>query len=550
MAAQASEAVTHISQEIGALPKDQVAPELSGFLNAGYLSRIIAIEGVDSALQYTGAVEGAIGKVEEPEDRSTLGTEAAMSVANFLRTAKVFDRLGSFSEGVALVEQHIRFAELIESPAGRVTQLVSAADGALHLASHYNLPGTTYPLGLHAADCIDKAVAAAETMNDDPVTQASSLHHTAKAAARSVLLTANFVGDPSSETVVESEHQELTARLVARPVPIFEKALTAASTIGDRPRRLQKQGNIANSMAQSAAIVREVDPELSEELLNMAVAEIDDILAEYGTDPTRGAYVLVKLGSDLSRMIDESYKSPDQSSEQQRLIGKMVEVFKATDEYVQRATSPSGESDQYKGTDFSQAPLEAAERLLDVDFEHAKELYVVAYNLADARDRQIPSLGKRARVMNALQVQVQKQRTLKGAFELAALGYQSERSHLPVGEVSEDMRKIALYGLLYDRPAIEDDDERVALDKIDLSLVEFTLTTAGKVEGHDVSGSLLRRLTEFGRHLADPVLQERVTEQVETLRRRHEEARRPVGRIARIAYDNWPTDPDGPKIVD
>jgi hypothetical protein len=145
--------------------------------------------------------------------------------------------------------------------------------------------------------------------------------------------------------------------------------------------------------------------------------------------------------------------------------------------------------------------------------------------------------------MNALQVQAQKQSTLKGAFELAALGYQTERSHLPVGEVSEDMRKIALYGLLYDRPATEDDDERVALDKIDLSFVEFTITTAGKVEGHDVSGSLLRRLTEFGRHLADPVLQERVTEQVETLRKKHEEARRPVGRIARIAFDNWPDDP-------
>jgi hypothetical protein len=281
----------------------------------------------------------------------------------------------------------------------------------------------------------------------------------------------------------------------------------------------------------------------------MAVAEIDDILAEYDTDPTRAAYVLIKLGSDLSRTIDESYKSPGQSSNQQRLIGKMVEVFKATDEYVQRATSPSGESEQYRGTDFSPKTVEVAERLIDVDFEHAKELYVVAYNLAAARDRQLPHQNAKTKVMDALQVQATKQRTMQGAFELAALGYQSERSHLPVGEVSEAMQKMVLYGLLYDRPETEEDDERVALDKIDLSLVEFTITTTGKVDGYDVSGSLLRLLTEFGQHLADEVLQERVTEQVEALRAKQEEARRPVGRIARIAYDNWPTDPDGPKIV-
>jgi len=138
---------------------------------------------------------------------------------------------------------------------------------------------------------------------------------------------------------------------------------------------------------------------------------------------------------------------------------------------------------------------------------------------------------------------------MQAAFELSVLGYQLERFRLPEGEVSDAMKHIALYGALRNDPESREEDPGTPLDQIDRAFVEFTITTANEMRDNDINSTWFKRLVAFGHHLADPTLQRRVTEVVQSLQTRLEEKRRPAGRIARIAYENWQDDPDGPKIV-
>lgn len=531
MAQGGPEAVDHIVQEVDGLSSDQVVDEFSDFLNRDTLTRIVAAEGVAQALKYTGAVERAIGKVDAPNDRTALGTEAFQSVGQILFDPKF--KANSFGSALGLLEQNGRYAELIDNPKERATMLSYAADTAFHLSKSYEVEQETLSLGQHAITYLDRAAESALAIDNDPSSEVSSLRYTAEVSTRSSGLISNL-------SLSDGEQQQLITDLLAQPAPIYNKALAAASVIPERESRLEEQGLIAISMAKFATNVSGVSPELSEQLVNMAAAEIDDILAEFDTDRSGAAHNLVDIGEALSETIEKHYASPDQDDVlRQRLVGKMLDVFKAIGRYVEEASDPSLEENEYQGDDFASNVTSAAEKLLSSDFAIAKELFSISFSLAVEQTKS--GFGDEPyasnEVLRAIQDGAKEQTALRPAFELLSLGYQLERNRLPDGQASSIMQRNALRGLR-DLPE-EPVDQDVAVEEIDPQFAEFCILTA--LTDTNARNGWIKPLQVLGRHVEDPDLEQRIRGQLDTLEARQAERQRPKGKIAMIAEANWPS---------
>lgn len=527
-----AEAIDQITHEIETLAPDQLVPELTSFLNEGHMSRIIATDGIGLTLKCMRAVEQSIPKVDDPEARTLLGTEAVRSARGVLLSPRF--EPDSFESAATLLEQSGRYALLIEDST-RVDELSYVAEGAVYLSQSYSSEQETYRLGLLAASYIDRAVETAKRNVSLP-SEVSGLRCAARVAARTAALALRL-------SPHEPEQQQLAVGLIERPIRIYDEALAAAKTIAWREPRLDEQARIANAMASSTVDLAKVSPDAAEQLFSMAVAEVGDILAEYDSNNEGAAYTLTALGGLLAETVATKYRASQDSTMRQQLIDNArqllihdaVEAFQSASNYVELATDASPEDNEYRSTDFSRGATRAAQLLLDTDFASSKRLFRVGFELAVAHDKSHETKGMEYGVLREIETHADRVQNLQMCFELYSLRHQLEKEVLPKDQVTDPMKRSALDFL---GGISEDFHDEIDLSENDSPLVEFIVKTAMTDDGSRVSWT--RPLSRLSQAVADPLVKQRLNEQVEILRVRDQESKRPNGKLARIANEHWP----------
>jgi hypothetical protein len=222
----------------------------------------------------------------------------------------------------------------------------------------------------------------------------------------------------------------------------------------------------------------------------------------------------------------------------------MVELFRASQMYRQEAAQSSRDKDHlFDSLNFSSSAMEAADRLLDTDPETAKELIEMAFDLAVTRDSvERGETHEASKVIEQIRQTAAGQDTVQSAVELFSMAYQlGRRPHSPDSRLSneEDLKYTAFRLMWYLENA---PDEAVAIEEIDRKLIDFTIRVAvsdGKAKEPNYPRFQIGHLQKIGQYVADPDLRQNIDEQFEDLQARQIKRKRPVSKIAAIAFDNW-----------
>ena len=534
------EALGHLTQIINGLGPEQVPGEITPLLEHGsrsLIARIITGNQIEPVLGVLGSIEGALGQVGSPKDRTSLGEKAVGTVVDTLRGEHF--QPDSPNSSLALVEQASRFAELIEDPREKAIQLRNiSAETARVCAAEVGEAGAS-DMGWYSNIYLNKAAVSAQGI-DDLGARSFTLSRIAETAAENA---SQLVGGISKS---DDEHHMLTVTdLLEQPAWLYERALVAADTIKDPAERNDQKAELALSMAQSAAKTGEVAPELSGKLANMAMKEIADVLAAYRADgervklsPAEKCRGLVDLGSKLARIIDEDHNPSDQNKAlRQQLAGQTINVFRAARVYSEELSRSHGlvkgrfAPNRYNLAGSSSNTATAAGRLVGTNFGVAKELFEIGFGFAVIQAK----LGGRhsrdiSSVLDTIGSYAKSQTNIESGFDLYSLAHHQLNQRLAGDKVSHIMEVNARRALLY---LSEAPIREMALEKIDRGFIEFIV----RVATTDSHVSWISDLHWLGRYIADPELKQTVDKAIENLRTREEAARRPRSETARIAQE-------------
>lgn len=533
MVGNGTEVIGQVAQEIDALKPDQVMDELAPFIEGGYLESMVAAEGVGRTLTVMGSVGDAIGRAPNPEDRTTLARGAADRLADILLdqdfTPEPFE-----DSAEALVERAGAYAELIEDPGDKSAAMSKVAEGTMAFILSYSDADEVFQAATRASSFVEKAVEAAEGIEDAPSRQAQAF---AKAAGARTEIDFQLLrsGNP-----VEGDEA----------VRIYERAIDATGAIEDAEDRYHHRDNIVRSIVSSTAKIHLVsgNSEAYQSLFDLSLAKIDEELAGYetggeeaGLSPWEKAINCIRLGGKLSGAIEEDFFQGGALDEaRQALVSRMVNVYGAALKYRREANATFEEYDHNDRINFTDSALDAAEKLLDSDFDTAKELMGLGFDLSLAHKDPEHASEYSKRAIDKIRGYAEQQTSVRRAFEIFSMLYQKQRGTQAPGELPshDDELTYTVFRNLWHLAGAPPED--VALEEIDRDFIEFTLrhAVADAVEPVYPRNSI-DHIRKLGEYVADPELKRTILSQYEGLRARDEAAKRPATRIARIAFDRW-----------
>lgn len=525
MAQRNPEVIDEVVQEIYELSPDELVPELRSFLQGHYLSKMVATHGAIQASKAMLAVELTIPKADTPDERTALGTFAVGAIGGILHHADY--TADTFEAALVLVTQKGRYANLIEDADEKSTQLGYVAQTAYRISENYTTERDTLSFWQLYNTYLDEAVAAALAI-DDAELRAARLTHLATTATGNMHLGLSLSADSEQKDAIINN-------MVDQPVAIYEKALSAAAGISDRDKRVSAQAWNVISMVQKAGYENEINPGQSRRLVNMAVVEIGNILAEYSADSEGAAYNLVQLAGKLSETIFSKYDALVHNPDlRQQLVDQVMCLFSDAGDYILDDGQVSRDRRLYRETDFSHRYTWVAKCLADSDFESARELFSLGFEIAALHDN--AHKKESHRVLLDIDELAGKQTTIRETFELKSLAFRLERDHTTGDEISDTLSQ----NVIYDFSTFDEfPHEEIALEDIDREFVEFIIDDPRAVK-KEVCMSRIRCLDAMDRYVQDPELKRRIEDQITILQDYFEAMRYPTGRLGALAKEHWP----------
>jgi hypothetical protein len=533
-----AEAVEQLTQHIRDLEPSQVASELTPILShRGLLTRTVQLSSLEDSDEILSAVWGAIDRV--PLDKLAEG--AADAVLNALRDEEGKPRTATAGVALRLAAHGERLISLISYPWDRAWKYTYLSEQmAKQIPGRENIKAQI-ELARSATSLIDSA-AETTSKNPDPEKRSYQFRHEAEYAAQNV---ANARELTDKMSMNDPETQPLYMRLANQHMDLYNLAIASADAIEEPHNRYKQKIDIAVSMAEANALTSHGLFSTNARLLEMVRNQVTEVVQAYDTDSklvditlAQRCRELVEFGRNLAEVVNEDYESAEQDLVIQRNLIRMIEIIFGTARAdalsIRQPRNPLKSRLEYKdivheGGYFAGL---AAGSLIDRDLVAAKHIYAVAFDLEQVEDRLDPNRHNRHNsVIQMIYSKAEKQKDVMTGFALLVLADELERSRLPENTASHDLEVNARVALRYLAEARV--DEATGIEEIEggAEFVEWIVRAATR-DNH-----VLRRgnLYELTRHVNDPGLKQLISDGVDRIWKREQDARAPKSETARLA---------------
>jgi hypothetical protein len=549
-AGEPTQPLEQLVEHINGLPQDTAFSEVMSFMNqSSSYNNILRMLPYDEAAPLMDAVEAVATPEREPEHGRRSGilsaaTSSMMSALNGVHTN--FE----FSDTIRLLERASTNANAVEGTRTKVDALYRVAIGSMAMTEAAKGVDEACNFGWRAYVHIDETARAVAAI-EDPDRQRKTYLRLAGLARKNVVQRSMLPEDPEDVMVGQTEGE--TDPYTEQTLDLYKKAIDVVSDDRDEKRRFKHTSEIFKEMITGAGKVVEEHPELSAQLIDVALPLVQQLLvtdppAETATwtldawdAPTR-ANQLASLGNDFSERIQTYFSSDDELSLalRRQLLQQTLAIYDSVEEFVVGIPRNGDEASDAKPLlERRLGPIlrnvrEVAERFLSTEFEITTQLLETAYKVAtvqDAANEEVAiELSATNEVLGFIRQFAFNQDNIGTNFAVLSLGHSLARDpKLPEGEFS-GLQMLNAVDILY---RITDVSGNGAfIDHLDDGLAEVLVEVATDDAEDDFDPAHLERLRKY---IERPDLRNKLTAGLRALRRKEEEDQEPKNDTLRLA---------------